>query len=248
LEALGLNLGFLISQIVNFVLLLVLLRVFLYKPILKMLDERRQRIAQGMEKAEQADKELARAQEAHAEKVAEAREEAQGIRAEAQAAAEKERTRVLEEARKEALAIQADARAHLDLERQRMLKELRGQVVTLAIAAANKVVGEALDEERQRRLVQEFFSGIEEGRVTILDEAKLVGVTAEKARVTSALPLSEEEQATIRQGLVEQLPGDLPVDFAVDPSILGGLIIRVGDRVVDGSVAGQLSSLRSRLN
>jgi len=247
LEGLGINLNFLLSQLVNFTILFIALYFLLWKRVLKALDARRQRIQEGIEKAERADEELARAQAAYAEKVAEGEAEVRRIRAEATEAAEQVRAKVLAEAKEQAETVLANARLEIDLERQRMLKELRGQVATLAIAAANKVIGEALDEQRQRRLVEEFFSGIQAGRVVILDEASLAGAPGRTAKVTSALPLSAQEQATISKGLAQQLRGEPEVEFAVDPAILGGLVIRVGDRVVDGSVAGQLASLQARL-
>lgn len=248
MEGLGINAKFLLSQIVNFLILFVALYFLLWKRVLKALDARRQRIQEGLEKAERAEEELARAQAAYAEKVAGGEAEAGRIKAEAREAAEQARASVLSEARAQAEKMLADGRVQIDLERQRMLQELRGQVVTLTIAAANKVLGEALDEQRQRRLVEEFFSGIRAGRVVILDEAKLADVAGLPAKVTSALPLSAEEQAAINKGLAEQLRGKPQIEFAVDPSILGGLVIRIGDRVVDGSVAGQLESLRASLS
>ncbi len=247
MEALGLNTGFLLSQIINFLLLFILLRMVLYKPILKMLDERRQRIAQSMEDAEKATEARQKAEEEYQSQMEKVAQERERLRAEMTAEVARERERLLAQAQTDAEAVLADARARVDLERERMLKELRGQVVALSIAAANKVIGEALDEQRQRRLVQEFFSGIQAGRVVILDEAELAGAAGQPARVTSALPLSAEEQATITKGLARQLRGEPKVEFAVDPAILGGLVIRIGDRMVDGSVAGQLTSLQARL-
>lgn len=248
MEALGLNPGFLLSQIINFVLLFVLLRMVLYKPVLKMLDERRQRIAQSLEDAEKAAETRQKAEEEYQKQIEEMAQERERLRAEMAAEVAQEREHLLAQARTEAEAVLANARTQVDLERQRMLKDLRSQVVTLTIAAANKVIGEALDEERQRRLVAEFFSGIEDGRVVILEEIELADVMAQLAKVTSALPLSAEEQATISEGLAKQLRGEPQVEFAVDPAILGGLVIRVGDRVVDGSIAGRLTSLQASLN
>ena len=247
MEALGVNLGFLISQIVNFVLLLILLRVFLYKRILKMLDERRQRIAQSIEDAEKAAQARQKAEEEYQRQVEEMAQERERLMAEMTAEVAREREQLLAQARAEAEAVLADRRAQADLERQRMLKDLRGQVAALAIAAANKVIGDALDERRQRQLVEEFFSGIRAGQVVVLDEAELDEVASRPAKVISALPLSAEEQAIISEDLAGHLGGEPQIEFAVDPAILGGIVVRVGDRVIDGSVAGQLESLRTRL-
>ena len=128
MEGLGINLNFLLSQIVNFLILFVALYFLLWKRVLNMLDARKQRIQEGLEKAEQAGEELARAQAAYAEKVAEGETEAKRIRAEAQKIADQARAKALDEAQVQAEAILADAREQADLERRRMLKDLRGQV------------------------------------------------------------------------------------------------------------------------
>ena len=110
------------------------------------------------------------------------------------------------------------------------------------MAAANKLIGAPMDEQRQRALVDEFFSGVKSGKVVLLEPG---AGGAGKAEVTSALPLSADEQATIKGDLTGR--GASEVAFKVDPRILGGLVVRVGDRVVDASVSGQLESLKQSL-
>lgn len=104
-------------------------------------------------------------------------------------------------------------------------------------------------EQRQRRLIDEFFSGIKAGRVVVLEEQEIEQVKAGEltALVTSALPLTEEEKAVVSGGLAEQL-GQVPaIEFRIDPAILGGLVIRLGDKVINGSVGGRLEALRESL-
>jgi F-type H+-transporting ATPase subunit delta len=67
------------------------------------------------------------------------------------------------------------------------------------------------------------------------------------ARITSAVPLTSDEQAALRDKLVERYGADLEFQFEVEESLLGGIHLRVGDRVIDGSVAGRLAALRDRL-
>ncbi len=244
MDKLGISLGYLIVQIFNFIVMFLVLKRFVYKPILSMLEKRRQAIAQGLEDAriaaearanaeKEAEKIIAEAQAKAAQIVREASERAESVAREIKAAAEAEAAK----AREQALA-------EVEAERNRMLGVLRSQVAALAIAAAQKLVGEALDEKRQHALIQEFFSGIKGGKVTVLEEVgELQGTEAE---VVSALPLTEEEQETLRQDILSKT-GAQAVTFRVDPSILGGLVIRVGDKVIDGSVAGQLQLLREKL-
>jgi F-type H+-transporting ATPase subunit b len=105
------------------------------------------------------------------------------------------------------------------------------------------LVGESLDEKRQRALLDEFFSGVKSGKLIVLDGSDFRG---ESAQVTSALPLSKAEEETVKRDVLART-GAKEVTFRVDPSILGGLVIRVGDKVLDSSVAGRLEGLRQSL-
>jgi len=67
------------------------------------------------------------------------------------------------------------------------------------------------------------------------------------ARVTSAVPLTEAEKEALRAKLVDRFGSDLEFEFEVDASLIGGVHLRVGDQVIDGSVAGKLAALRDRL-
>jgi F-type H+-transporting ATPase subunit b len=125
-----------------------------------------------------------------------------------------------------------------------MLADVRGQVAALAMAATHKLIGDALDEKRQRTLIDEFFSGVKSGEVVVLEDTGLSGASAE---IISALPLTEEEKEIVRQDITSKT-GSQTVTFRVDPAILGGLVVKVGDKVLDGSVSGQLESLQQSLS
>ena len=67
------------------------------------------------------------------------------------------------------------------------------------------------------------------------------------ARVSSAVPLTKEEQAALREKLEARFSQDLNLRFEVEPSLLGGVVVRVGDKVIDGSVKGRLEALKQTL-
>jgi F-type H+-transporting ATPase subunit b len=249
LEKLGINPVFLLSQFVNICILVIALYFLLWKRALKVFDERKQRIAQGLEDAEQARKDRERAQAECEERIKQVGQEREGILARAAEEGEQAKAETLAQARTQAEQIVAEGKETVERERQQMLAKLRNQVAALSIAAANKLIGEALDEQRQRRLIDEFFSGIKAGRVVVLEEQEIEQAKADEvtATVTSALPLTDKEKAVVSGGLAEQL-GQVPaVEFKVDPAVLGGLIIRVGDKLIDGSVGGRLEALRESL-
>lgn len=243
MEALGINLGFLIFQILAFVIVLLTLQAWVYKPMLEAMASRKQKIAQGMEDARVAAEARADAEKEAARIIANAETEASKLVREAT-----ERAQVAAQAVKTAAEADA-AKAHdaaivdAEQERNRMLGDVRGQVAALAIAAAQRLVGDSLDERRQHTLIDEFFSGIKAGKLVVLND----GTTKNQAaQVTSALPLSAEEQKCVKEDLLTQA-GTQAVDFRVDPSILGGLVIKLGDKVLDGSVLGKLEELKQAL-
>ena len=237
MEALGINFGLLIVQIIAFAIVFLTLNAWVYKPMLDMMESRKQKIAQGLEDARVASEARANAEKEAAKVVAEAQAEANNIVREATERAASAGKDVKAAAEAEAAKAREVAMAEAELERNRILGDLRGQVAALAIAAANKLVGETLDEKKQRVLIDEFFSGVKGGKVVVAD-----GLTGDLAEVTSALPLTTDEQQSVKKSVSVK-----EVSFKVDPSILGGLVIKVGDKVLDGSVAGKLEGLRQTL-
>jgi F-type H+-transporting ATPase subunit b len=243
LEQLGLNLGFILVYLFNFLIMLVVLRVWVYKPILGLLDKRRQTIAQGLEDARVAAEARANAEKEAAKIIADAQAEASKVVREANERAQGVAKEVKAEAEAEAAQARETALAEAENERNRVLGDLRSQVAALSMAATQKLIGEALDEKRQRALLDEFFSGVKSGKVVVLESASFKG---EAAEVTSALPLTDQEQDAVKKDVLAKVDAQA-VTFRVDPSILGGLVIKIGDKVVDGSVAGKLDSLRQNM-
>jgi F-type H+-transporting ATPase subunit b len=243
-EQLGLNLGYLFVQIFNFAIIFVILRAWVYKPILGLLERRRTAIAEGLEDARIAAEARQNAEEEAQQVLAEAQANSSKIIREANERAEAQGREIVAEAEAEAAKKREEALAEVDSERERILGELRGQVGALAIAAAQKLISASLDEQRQRALIDQFFSGVESGEVVVLEGVEVVGASAE---VTSALPLTAEEKDAVKQDVLSKVGDQATVTFRVDPAILGGLIIRVGDKVLDGSVSGQLESMRQSL-
>ncbi len=244
MEALGLNLGYLIVQILNFIIIFLILSAFAYKPLLNLLNERRKRIAQGLEDAKIAAEARENAEQEAAEIIAKAQADAaERMResTERAVAAEKE---IIAEAEKESAKIRQDAVSEANQERERILAEVRGQIAALSMSAAQRLIGEALDEKRQRALIEEFFSGVKSGKVIVLEDFEATGASAE---ITSAVPLTDQEKDTIRKDIISKA-GSQTVSFRVDPAILGGLVVKIGDKVLDGSVSGKMENMRQSLS
>jgi F-type H+-transporting ATPase subunit b len=225
--------------------MVIILRAWVFKPMVDMLDKRRKTIAQGLEDARVASDARENAEKDAQDIIAKAQQEANAKVREASERAEQAGREIKTAAEADAAKIREAAKLEAEQSKEGILGELRGQVAALAIAAAQKVIGETIDKKKQRTLIDEFFSGIKRGKVVLLDaEKKLPGDSAE---VISALPLTDKEQATVKKDVLSKLGGGATVSFRVDPSILGGVVIRVGDKVLDGSVAAKLEGLRQTI-
>lgn len=157
-EALGLNLPQLIAQIVNFFLLLVILRLTLYKPILKMLDERKQKISEGLNAAELARADATAAQANIQQQLDVARREGQDMVANAQQIAARIQAEAREQANRDREASVERATADIQRERDRAIADLRGEFADITVRAAERVIGQSLDRQAHQRIIDETLA------------------------------------------------------------------------------------------
>lgn len=155
---LQINLFWIIVSSLNFIVFAVILYWLFGGPITRILGERRARIQQGLDDAEEARRARAAADEERIQALQEARREANDILARAQKLADESRERDLAAAREEVERVRSRATADLEAEKQRAIAEIRGEVADLALAAASRVVRENMNDQRQRRLVEEFLA------------------------------------------------------------------------------------------
>ncbi len=154
LAKLGFNGPVFIAQLVNFGLLLVLLRLFAYKPIMKMLDTRANKIKESLEAGDHAKQEAVSAEKEIAKKIEEASASGQQIVGQAVKTAEEVKRRASLDAKKEADAIVAKAQVEIQREKQESMTELRKEVADLAVLVAGKAIGTSIDKETQRKLIE----------------------------------------------------------------------------------------------
>ena len=150
---LGLNIPSLIAFLVNFVILLVILYLFAYKPILRLMDQRTDKIREGLEAAETARQEMAKSQADTQRALNEARIEGQKLIEQARDMAERYRTEERDRARQEAEAIIARARDDITRERDAAIQEVRSHFADLAIAAAEQIIERSLDRDAHSQLI-----------------------------------------------------------------------------------------------
>jgi F-type H+-transporting ATPase subunit b len=150
----------LIVQVINFVILLILLQKFLYKPLLAKMEERTSAIKRSLDEAQAARAEAVRQQEENAAQLRAAYAEAAAIRDQALREAEEAGRKQLEAAQAQARKLVEDTKAQLEGEIRRAREELRRETTDLALAVAEKLVRRTLREEDHRKIVADAIAGL----------------------------------------------------------------------------------------
>src|SRR3981189_1985830 len=154
-ETFGWNPWIFLSQVISFVIVALLLRKFAYKPILAILEERRQRIAEGLANAEKIKQQLAEAEQRYSDILAKANAQAQKMIDEARESAAHVAERKQQEAIVAAEQIVAKAREASAIEHERTMTELKRELGRLVVETTAKVTGKVLTPDDQRRLQEE---------------------------------------------------------------------------------------------
>ncbi len=157
IAALGVNLPGLISQLVNFGIILIALRLFLWKPFLRVLDERRQKIEAGLKASEAAAHAAESSQEESRRILDQARAESRDIVSRSQETANRLREELESQARRDAEQIVSRARQEIEAERAQAIQSLRSEFADLTVRAAERVVGQSIDGAAHQRLIDEVL-------------------------------------------------------------------------------------------
>lgn len=164
IAALGVNLPGLVAQLINFGILLLILRLFLFGPLTRLLDERKRRIQEGLSRAEAAAEQASASQEEAQRVIEEARTEGRELVASAQENAARLRQELEERARADADQIVERARQEIGAERDQAITQLRQEFTELAMSAAERVIGQSLDRQAHQRLIDEVLVNSEFGQ------------------------------------------------------------------------------------
>jgi F-type H+-transporting ATPase subunit b len=157
MSGLGINAWLLAAQVVNFIILLVIVRLFIYKPVLNMLDERARKIKESMDEVQKVKEQAALTEEEFKKKIDAASREGQEVIGRAMRTGEEARQRAQTEAKQEAQALVEKARVEIQREREQTIGELRQEFADLTVVAAEKVIGQSLDKEAHRKLIDQVL-------------------------------------------------------------------------------------------
>jgi F-type H+-transporting ATPase subunit b len=147
-------------NLLNFIVIFLLLRHFLFKPVTEHLDARRNKIQSTLDEAEEIREEAGSLKEQYEAKMQNIRDERNEIIQKATRSGEVRKSEIIKEAREEAEKIKVRAEKEMTRERQRMINELKDQTSSIAMLAASKVLEKELDEKSHQNHIQEFINEV----------------------------------------------------------------------------------------
>ena len=165
IHKLGIEWKLLLAQIVNFVILFLVLKKFLYKPLINLMNRRRDRIIEGLEKAKKGEEEFQKIQEMRERELAKIQKEAEALIQKAREIGDKKQQEILTEAEEKTRKIVEEARVRIEIEKEKMLKEVRQDIADLVINATEKVLEEKIDEEKERKMIGEVIGKLKEHEI-----------------------------------------------------------------------------------
>jgi F-type H+-transporting ATPase subunit b len=154
IKTFGIEWKLLIAQIINFFVLFFLLKHYAYKPILKMLEDRKDKIEKGLQDAEASQKKLVEIETKEKAVLTEARKQAQEIIAKAEEVAVKNKEEIIVAAKEQSEKILADSAKKIETEKALMFQEVKKQVAELVIAATGKIIDEKIDSQKDKEIIE----------------------------------------------------------------------------------------------
>jgi F-type H+-transporting ATPase subunit b len=232
------------AQIVNFLILVWLLKRFLYRPVVNAMTQREQRIAARLAEADQREATADRAEQAHRQAMETLEQDRDALLRRARDTAEAERKRLLETARAEVARQRERWLDEVAGERQRFLDRLRRQSLDAVTLITRQALSDLADEDLEHRLVSVLIRKLE-----ILDDdsRRLMTDTDDPVQVESAFELSEPERRRLAEALTRQLGPQRPVRYRISPELVCGIRLNAGGQRLDWSVAAYLEELNANL-
>ncbi len=237
------NIWTFLLEIINFLVLVWILKRFLYRPIVGIIDRRRERIRGELESLEAQRAELERGRREHEEQVRGLERQRERIIGEARAAAEEERRKIMERAREEGRREQEKLRSVLEEERREVLRAVQEQVVERAVEISKRLVAAVAGDSLNDALIA---SGLRELQALPAERArKALGSLPEpRVRVVSARALTAGQRQAFEQALLSLLDGQVALDLARDEGLGAGVRIELGELVLNSTLAVQLERVR----
>lgn len=229
-------------QVVNFVVLALVLRRLLYRPLHEAIERRREAVRQTQAEAEKAREEADAIKHQLEEKLAQVDRLREETLREARAQAEVERRRLLDEAETTAQRLQEDVRRSLEHDREEMLQKLSGDVVTHALELAERLLRQSADSTLQAQLAKHLIETLDGLPTEQREELRRDWQTEEQSWLEATANPDGETLKRLAATVASVAGRELMLNVQCNPALIGGVRLRIGGHLWDASIAGQLEA------
>lgn len=241
---LDLNWSTLLLQIANFLILAFILTRFLFKPLKKMLDERARQATRTLDEAEDVSSQAEALKREYEEKRDSIDAEFAALKNEARIVIDQTRQQMLQEAYKEIEAMRARAKEEIEQQRAEALRLHRTRIGELVATLIERMLKDILNPQIHQAYLDAFLEQLRavqlEGRISTVDEEAI------SVELITATPLPQESETHIMARLETATARSVDLMCHVDPGLIAGAMVRIGDMLIDGSLQGQIQQLRNR--
>ncbi|MBN3038720.1 MAG: F0F1 ATP synthase subunit delta [Candidatus Omnitrophica bacterium] len=224
-------------QIATFVLIILFMRWLLYSHISRALRRLQQLNQENLEKEKALKEEFERAKREAEREIEAGRQEAEVIKEQARENAEKTREDMVSKARKEAKRLINDALRDCQRKKTELTVEMQEKAVYLASDMIKYIFTERGREDLHSHVIDELIAEIDK-----LEEQK-IKATGDKAELTCAYKLNDEQSKKLKEVLTAKLHKDIELDEKIDKDIIAGLNIKLGGFVIDGSIRNRFKKI-----
>lgn len=232
------------AQIVNFLILVWLLKRFLYQPVMRAMDRREQHIAERLNEAQEREQQANQKAQRFQEKTEELDRRREEILARFKEQAEEQKKQMLDEARVEVARTRANWQRQVNREKAEFLGNLRRQAAEVIQAIARKVLGDLADAELEERIIHTF---LEQLKSLDKDVRKALAYTSEPVRIASTFELDATVRSRLTRAIHEHLVDGIDVDYTQSPALLSGVELTLGGRRLSWSLADYMQELTARI-
>lgn len=234
------------AQAANFLVLVWLLQRFLYRPIVRAMDRREQRIAERMRAAESREAEAEEEAERYRKQQAELEDRRDAMMAEAEEAAETERRKRERAAREDVEARKRRWQEQLESERDQFLADLRRQAAAQFYRLARRALGDLADAELEARIAQSFARQLEGLDDETRDKvAAACAEAGDTVTIRSRFELASETRESLARAVRGRISENAEITHEVDETVICGIELRAGSQTVRWSIASYLDDLEN---
>jgi F-type H+-transporting ATPase subunit b len=241
---LEIKLSTLLLQIANFLIMALILTRFLFKPLREVLDKRAAHATKAMDEGEEAKREAEALRTEYEKRLENIEAEFAALKNEARVVIDETRQQMLREAYDEIDAMRARAKEEIDQQRTDALRLHRGKIGDVVATLVQRMMKDVLNPQLHEAYLGTFLEQLRS--VQMEGQVATDGEDGFAAELITATSLTQPDQEEIAATLEEALSQPVDLIYRVDPELVAGAMIRLGDMLIDGSLQGQIQQLRNR--